>query len=1022
MTSHTPKSKNGTFTTSKKYSNERKNSIDHDQTNHDGKSDQDCLKGGVTNAAAKANTDVIGNANGNISNKDFVHITNDDLYNREMQAFSLPKQFHTLNKTNGVELQNNNRNDECATKKNINKKLNNNASNNFKNLDSDSCDFHSDDLNGDENDSLEVVRVDDGTEIQEIREDQQQQHKLVLTNVRNVNIEHSQTAKLTEEKVHVVDQDYSLSLMSSLQEQTGAGALHHHVHKHRAKAVMTILSARVIDVNSLRDIHVGLPKGTAGFVFCGRQLFSNSDHNAYTHNHHHHGLDNDENQLDFRDDLCHPLSILSSDHDYFDTSRDYLCSVDSIEEAQNWVAALRWAANIVNVKSAQNKIHHRRPSCDPYFDDNSLSDESFVESLKSIRSPVPRKNNYLNGLRRKDNLLETLLIEDDQSFSSGCDEHDNAMSYPDGIAIVTKVENVGIKLGSQKRALGFQFEIKYEVKMLLLRNIQLSNRSRKRRNDSDFGDTKSWSIQERTMYCSISDIIDLLDKLHSTFSNNEEKNQSKPDVLEVIKGARKELSHYFAKVSNPNLNYHSQVKASIERVDKVVRTLAFDKNLCNATLVKDFLLKDKNLEESRHSFFIQSQLSLLIDDDCSSRRKCLHIAVGDSIDEFVKKWLIDSNDKNGYNMTKRTIMMLENPIVEFIVTCSAIYLLYQCYIIWSLYLRRESSIRIDSWIIQGVFMFYWGYKTGSARNNQRSIANTRGDANDIDKTKHAQNHNEKSNNQRPFAVITSSKDVIEADEDANTISDEAALSSPLPFYSKENPSSSWSRPLDKIFKVRGRTYLCDRVKVPSDPSPMKCRGIDMWLTNNPERNIARHPSMLGGKLGEEDTFLVNFLLPFGNFVTYFSVPPLSEMPSNVAEVWTKFINGNQQDRDARIKLLPVVVDGPWIVKKAVGHGPALLGQAIPLQYYFTHPSEKKKGVYEVDVIITASRVAKGILNVVKSHTKRLSLAIAFIIEAATESELPETVLCSCELHYLHLELCPSLPQYFLEDASDDSCD
>lgn len=176
--------------------------------------------------------------------------------------------------------------------------------------------------------------------------------------------------------------------------------------------------------------------------------------------------------------------------------------------------------------------------------------------------------------------------------------------------------------------------------------------------------------------------------------------------------------------------------------------------------------------------------------------------------------------------------------------------------------------------------------------------------------------------------------------------------------------------------------------------------------------------MLGGKLGEEDTFVVNFLLPFGNFVTYFSIPPINKMPKNVAKVWTQFINGNQQDRDARLKLLPQVINGPWIVKKAIGHGPALLGQTIPLQYYFTHPTDKKKGVYEVDVIITASRLAKGILNVVKSHTKRLTIAFAFIIEGAQESELPETVLCSCQIHSLHLELCPSLPKYFLDDANE----
>ena len=96
----------------------------------------------------------------------------------------------------------------------------------------------------------------------------------------------------------------------------------------------------------------------------------------------------------------------------------------------------------------------------------------------------------------------------------------------------------------------------------------------------------------------------------------------------------------------------------------------------------------------------------------------------------------------------------------------------------------------------------------------------------------------------------------------------------------------------------------------------------------------------------------------------------------------------------------MVVDGPWIVKKAVGPGtsPAMIGRDLPLQYYFTEPTAKKKGVYEVDVLVTASRIARGILNVVKGHTKSLTIAFAFIIEASEEAQLPETVLCAFQVH------------------------
>ena len=160
----------------------------------------------------------------------------------------------------------------------------------------------------------------------------------------------------------------------------------------------------------------------------------------------------------------------------------------------------------------------------------------------------------------------------------------------------------------------------------------------------------------------------------------------------------------------------------------------------------------------------------------------------------------------------------------------------------------------------------------------------------------------------------------------------------------------------------------------------------------------------------------NFLLPFANFVAYFSIPPLDAFPDKLRTVWTKFLKGDQEYRDARLKLLPYVVEGPWIVKTAVGPGksPALLGKVIPLQYYFREPTKHQNAVYEVDVIITASAIAKGILSVVKSQTKALTIGFAFIIEAAEQSELPESVLCSFQMHYINLDDCPVLPDCNLD--------
>ena len=275
------------------------------------------------------------------------------------------------------------------------------------------------------------------------------------------------------------------------------------------------------------------------------------------------------------------------------------------------------------------------------------------------------------------------------------------------------------------------------------------------------------------------------------------------------------------------------------------------------------------------------------------------------------------------------------------------------------------------------------------------------------------------------------RETLANDDDDDVEPQTNTLSSPLPRYPDNDGQSCWSQPASDIFYVRSETYLQDRVKEPSGAAPLTCRGVDVWMTDTPERHIARHPAVLGGRLRDEDTFLVNFLLPFGNFVAYFGIPPLSEFPPKLRTVWTKFLAGDQQYRDARLKLLPVVVEGPWIVKAAVGPGksPALLGKVIPLQYFFDaptaegeHGTPQRKAVYEVDVIITASTIAKGILSVVKGHTKSVSIAFAFIIEAAEQADLPENVLCTFQVHTLHLEECPVLPPLPDDDDDDDRSD
>jgi hypothetical protein len=72
------------------------------------------------------------------------------------------------------------------------------------------------------------------------------------------------------------------------------------------KDTLIIHHARIIDVTTLRDLHVGLPRGSYGFLFRGQRLSL--------------------------DDLL-PTKIQEPD-----TPREYFCAVSTLEEAQTWVS------------------------------------------------------------------------------------------------------------------------------------------------------------------------------------------------------------------------------------------------------------------------------------------------------------------------------------------------------------------------------------------------------------------------------------------------------------------------------------------------------------------------------------------------------------------------------------------------------------------------------------------------------------------------------------------------------------
>lgn len=247
----------------------------------------------------------------------------------------------------------------------------------------------------------------------------------------------------------------------------------------------------------------------------------------------------------------------------------------------------------------------------------------------------------------------------------------------------------------------------------------------------------------------------------------------------------------------------------------------------------------------------------------------------------------------------------------------------------------------------------------------------------------------------------------------------------------------WSRPDTKEFHVRGPNYLSDQKKVPSGDYLFPCRGVDLFLTDACPQNVGRNAGVMGGRLRDVPTFIVNFRLPWGVLLLYCEIPPkfvpfveastagdvavakllplLEKMtpPERTAARW---LLNDSVHKNKTLKIVPVVVDGPWVVKSVVGGKPAIIGAKLPITYVYQPAGENKALYLEADLDIVASSAARGILSITRSYTQVLTINLGFVIQGNQADELPEQMLTGARLHGIDPLTAPSLP---LMDNEDD---
>ncbi|CAJ1975570.1 unnamed protein product [Sphenostylis stenocarpa] len=275
----------------------------------------------------------------------------------------------------------------------------------------------------------------------------------------------------------------------------------------------------------------------------------------------------------------------------------------------------------------------------------------------------------------------------------------------------------------------------------------------------------------------------------------------------------------------------------------------------------------------------------------------------------------------------------------------------------------------------------------------------------------------------------------ELDPDANSITIGVSdMHGTLRKGEDEKDTDCWTCPGGEGFMIRGKNYLKDNSKVVGGDPLLKLIAVDWLKVDKTADRIALHRrNLVQSEAGKNLPFVLVFNLqvpakPNYSLVLYYA----SDRPVNKDSLLAKFLDGDDSFRDSRFKLIPSIVEGYWMVKRAVGTKACLLGKAVTCKYFkqdnffesllcgiswslwvnmnnlytYGSPVANPLSVRQltlIDVDIGSSSVARSVIGLVLGYVTSLVVDLAILIEAKEEAELPEYLLGTVRLNRLKPE-------------------
>lgn len=233
-------------------------------------------------------------------------------------------------------------------------------------------------------------------------------------------------------------------------------------------------------------------------------------------------------------------------------------------------------------------------------------------------------------------------------------------------------------------------------------------------------------------------------------------------------------------------------------------------------------------------------------------------------------------------------------------------------------------------------------------------------------------------------------------------------STPPPFYLEK-----WAEPDANSFLVRGPSYKTDQVKINAGQSIARLFAVDFVEVDSPiYSGMTKHPrervqlalkkeKELKAKGLTSDVppfiFVLNIVLPgepLYHGVFYYAVDDMSEIDGTsgtpTSKLCNKFFFGDSDEfRDRTFKLIPQIVQGNFMVRKAVGSTPAIMGKKLRQLYV---KDEEESRFFEIVLDCCSSSVAAGVIRLSLGYAKTIVVDLGYLFEGDDAEVLPERIL------------------------------